>query len=108
MVSASSFTTSSTQFTGRGGRYIAYVPDEGFGNRMRGAWSTLLLSMLLDRTFLVHWTEPCHWSLQLAETLPWDWDATHYPRLMELLTKVSGVTARVGRGVEVWHRCLWR
>lgn len=38
-------------------QYIVFVPDEGLGNRLRGATSTFLLAMLLDRPFLLHWTK---------------------------------------------------
>lgn len=70
-------------------QYVAFVPDEGFGNRLRGAYSTFLLAMLLRRPFLLLWTKPCPVSLQLNNTLPWEWDLTKYPSLHQAYVDAS-------------------
>lgn len=74
-------------------QFVAFVPDEGLGNRLRGAYSTFLLAVLLRRPFLLLWDKPCHWSLQMNNTMPWDWDVRSYPVLERAYE--SGSSGRV-------------
>jgi len=41
--------------------------------------------VILNRPLLLYWTKPSHWSLQLEDTLPWDWDIENYPALIQAL-----------------------